>query len=207
MNNFPSLSLLKIPSFINSKHLCKIATCRFWMKISFKRGLHVHSSACRLDDPGCDFTPRCFAGGKSRSPSTTLGITAERETPQISPIRSTVLGLVIPSVERLEVCSPDRLTGHGRSLAPNGILVVLEMEIETWKCWPAQDREGHSGSDSADIPGEPALGCTAHSGGTSSAGSSCRGIHGGQVHGQGSKAAFSDAENIPGESHETNRRY
>ena len=76
--------------------------------------------------------------------------------------RPTPLGLAVSGVIRMAARGADRLTGHGRPLAPAGLRPVLALEVTTPRPRAAGNRRRHPQTIRADAGRESTLGRAAH---------------------------------------------
>jgi hypothetical protein len=78
----PELSLFKIPSFFNSKDLCKMIYIGFVTEFLWQRDLYARSSCYDLVHSRTDLTSGNITGRESGFASTTFGMSTKYKTPQ-----------------------------------------------------------------------------------------------------------------------------
>jgi len=159
--------LLKIPSSLcnvgftsphrHTPHL--ILTCR----PAYRRGgtgVHPpsHPSALPCPLPG----PLAAGSGESRPPSAARHPPPQGRTTQVTPCRPSLLGELGAGLGPVALGPHSGQAGDRPPLAPPGIPVLLEMEVEG----SAVRQTGDDPAGSSDVLGEPALGRTTHSLGT-----------------------------------------
>ncbi len=140
-----------------------------------------------------------LAATRTHCPSpSAVGARAQTDGPvPADPHRSVLVGLALSFVARLLGRRRHRQAGHRYSLAPKGLSVVLDMEVQAATTGTPAGAPRGQGVDPANEPRERAMGRTAHSRRALEAGDRDQPGYGVQLHGPPSPPAVTDLADLP----------